>query len=389
MWRWLVAIGPAALVCCFGVEMHADKPNAGHIYYANRHLGDDRSYKSQTAAQKRRSHSKHRKSQTRDSKKSPHLTHHKQPADALKKKASESHPRHYTARPDKGSHMRHHKSRAVAPVRRQSLHWHYRHPRAWYPNHNYGRTYRIFQYYGPVDYGIYARRYLFPYAPYPSDIVYPGWYSPLYMPAERVYGPEAVKRFMGLDRPNVVLQGSNFLEPAIEEEHVTDDIGRRDQRATNRDAVALGRRFIGFGDARFANQQYRDAYQSYRRASQAAPRLAEAYFRQCYALTSMGSYSTAVTALRRGLSIDPDWSRSEFDPDKLYGENKIAKEAHIENLKKVAAEKPLNPDLAVLLGLMLYFDGKIDQAGVEFRRASKLLGADGAKFLGGFLEIAE
>jgi len=62
----------------------------------------------------------------------------------------------------------------------------YQYPvRQYYVPYGYG-----YGYYSPY-YGYYPRRYRYPrvYYPYPP---------PLYLPAERLYGPQAVKRFMGV-----------------------------------------------------------------------------------------------------------------------------------------------------------------------------------------------
>ena len=70
-----------------------------------------------------------------------------------------------------------------------------------------------------------------------------------------------------------------------------------DQRATNAQATALGQKFIGYGDAWFAKGKYFDANARYRDAARTAPQLADAYFRQGFALAALGKYDAAVKAI--------------------------------------------------------------------------------------------
>ena len=67
-----------------------------------------------------------------------------------------------------------------------------------------------------------------------------------------------------------------------------------------------------------------------------AAQLADAYFRQGFALAAMGSYSPAVKAIQRGLAIDPRWPDSPFQLDDLYGPNAAAKR-HICTARRVRA----------------------------------------------------
>ena len=62
-------------------------------------------------------------------------------------------------------------------------------------------------------------------------------------------------------------------------ENVEDDDGlepkRGAERGTNPQALTRAGKFISYGDARFAKQEYLDANQRYRAASQSAPQLAD------------------------------------------------------------------------------------------------------------------
>jgi tetratricopeptide (TPR) repeat protein len=212
--------------------------------------------------------------------------------------------------------------------------------------------------YGYPDYGYYP--YPYSYGPY----VLP----PLYLPGETMYGPETVKRFIGADRVSPPAAGGTKAapEPKAREDRPPS------QRGTGRDSLVRAGRFIGYGDNHFANQKYLDALQRYRSAVEAAPQLAEAYVRQAYALIATGRYEPAVKAIKRGLDLDSGWAKSDFRNDELYGPNQAAKRAHLDALAKAANEKPEDPDLLLLVGLFLYFDGQTERAEPFFQRADQL-----------------
>jgi tetratricopeptide (TPR) repeat protein len=150
-----------------------------------------------------------------------------------------------------------------------------------------------------------------------------------------------------------------------------------DRRATNAESTALGQKFIGYGDLWFAKGKYFEASARYRDAAQSAPQLADAYFREGFALTAMGRYAAAVKAIRRGLAIDPRWPDSPFTLDELYGPNAVGKAAHFAALTGAVRENPRDADVAFLLGVYLYFNGQRDLAANAFDRAARLLNPHG------------
>ena len=221
----------------------------------------------------------------------------------------------------------------------------------------------------------------FPHDPllaYPPVYAYPlpsyGYWSgaPLYLPPETLYGPEAVKRFMGLV-PGPAL-GRNII--VVPENNAEDPEVAAPPRATNARSVALGRRFIEFGDAQFAQQKYASAYLRYKEAAKAAPQLADAYFRQGFALVASDKYEWAARAFKRGLELEPRWSTSGFQIDTLYGNNPMAKQAHLDALAQAALDSPEDADLLFLLGIMLHSDRQDARAELFFQRAKELAGPE-------------
>ncbi|MHB1035354.1 MAG: tetratricopeptide repeat protein [Pirellulales bacterium] len=262
----------------------------------------------------------------------------------------------------------------------------------WYPyGWPYGGYYGAAAVYGygglyGGDYGLYS---------YPPAYYYDYRYlPPVFVPAGTLYGPRALRDFLGLDPP-AAPQGNakaraNAKQKAADGLFVEDGAGGKaadagKPRATNAETRAQAWRFIGFGDKYFGAGKYSEAYQRYKKATVAAPDLAESFFRQAHALIALGRYPLAAKALQRGLALSPDWPGSGFRYDQLYGANQDDKAAHREALAKAAALDPLDADLAFLLGVVDYFDGRPQQARPWFQRAAELSVAD-ASYLRGFLK---
>lgn len=232
------------------------------------------------------------------------------------------------------------------------------------------------------------------------------WYvyapQPLFLPAGAFYGPQfggpaplwnnpaplrpvapVVPRVQQNPPANNKARGvGGFGELADDEAKQSE---RPKVRQSNAETLARARLFVGFGDERFHSQQYSDAYQRYRKAASAAPDLADAFFRQGFSLLALGRYAPAARVFKHGLSLKPDWAKSSFRLDDLYGDNQLAKVAHLEHLATEAAGRPQNADLMFLLGLGLHFDGQAERAKPFFERAQEL-GAD-RQAVAGFLKL--
>lgn len=261
--------------------------------------------------------------------------------------------------------------------------------------------------------------------PYPYPWYGPPYYAPWYgygvppvvLPANGLFGPQAVNNFLGwnapapmaanLPAPQVVPRLANrgaangrganrggaqgAQRPGVGGFGVlADDDGKdakfKKGRVSNPESIARARQFIAFGDEQFHVQDYSDAFQRYKKAATAAPDLADAQFRQAFSLLAMGRYAPAAKALRHGLALKPEWPQSRFRLDDLYGDNRLAKVTHLEQLATAATERLENSDLMLLLGVGLYFDGQAERARLFFERAQDL-GAD-RESIAGFLKVA-
>jgi tetratricopeptide (TPR) repeat protein len=248
-----------------------------------------------------------------------------------------------------------------------------------HPHQGAGQAYYFFRGYSPYVAGAYA------YDPYYGGYGYPYAYSslyspyppPLYLPPDELFGPRAVWRFLGIDDRSRLVPNANIIPPPARDDNLEAPEPKKGaQRATNAQAVARAWKFIRFGDARFAQQKYSEANQRYRTASESAPQLADAWFRQAFALLALGRYQQALGAIKRGLRINPNWARSDFNLKQLYADDEMAKNAHRDALAEAAEANPNDADLLFLLGIHLHFDAQADRAQKFFDRAKQLAGDD-------------
>jgi tetratricopeptide (TPR) repeat protein len=261
----------------------------------------------------------------------------------------------------------------------------------YYPNGLNGYPYGTYGYDAYRGYGYGYDSYLYG-SPY--------YYSPppIFLPAEELYGPLAMQRFMGVDhwfrpQPKVNVKVNVTVPPARDNKVAAagQDKGiappapqkKLPDRGTNPQSNNLAWKFLGYGDALFGQQKYAEANDRYRKASRNAPQLADAWFRQGFAMAAIGRYDLAVGAIKRGLSLDPTWPKSAFDLKDLYGADEMARNAHLDALAKAAEEKPTDGDLLFMVGVYLHFDGQADRARKFFQRAAEIAGDDYVKaFLG-------
>ncbi|MEX2115133.1 MAG: hypothetical protein WD845_18210 [Pirellulales bacterium] len=209
--------------------------------------------------------------------------------------------------------------------------------------------------------------------PWPGNVGYiPGFPydnlgSPYYFdPTQSGWSP--------VGRPVAALPAAKTPAPA--DPLPDNDTVRSKIRTTNAQTKARAGKFVGYGDANFGKQSYLSAAERYKDASRIAPDMAEPFFRQGFAFVAMGNYESAARAFRRGLVIRSDWRHSPFRLDQIYDADPITKTAHLEGLAKAVEANPLDADLLMLLGMMLYFDGQAERSGTFFSSAAQLGGND-------------
>ncbi len=224
------------------------------------------------------------------------------------------------------------------------------------------------RYYGGSSWGTYSP-YGVHYVPRTNHVEY--YLPPVHYPAELNYGPQAVKQFMGVDRNFALgpLKTASYA-PTRDATRLVDLDSQ--PRASSTRTLDLARRYIDFGDARFAAQEYHLAAQRYKTAAATAPDLADAHIRYGLALTALAKYSLATQAIERGLALDPDWPRRGLKLDDLYGDSRAAKVGHLDTLARKVLADTNNADAVHLLGVYMYLDGHQTRAQKMLLRAAEL-----------------
>jgi tetratricopeptide (TPR) repeat protein len=220
-------------------------------------------------------------------------------------------------------------------------------------------------YYGAYNpYGIY-------YAPYYGYSDY--YLPPVFAPAELLYGPRAVKQFLGInDQPLVLVRGDrDFAEkPKV--------------RVSNPEYRRKADQFLAQGDRLFREQKYAQAIDRYKQAGAMAPDVAEIQWRKGHAYVATHRYDLAASAFKRGLSLAPDVHRDGFNLTTLYGPGATVKASHLEALAGETLAHGDSAELHFLLGIFLRYDGQSERAAKFFLRARELAGP-GADYLTAFL----
>lgn len=129
------------------------------------------------------------------------------------------------------------------------------------------------------------------------------------------------------------------------------------------------------GDHFLSQQKYGSAWERYRTAFQTAPERAEPYFRTGFALAGMQRFAEAVKYFKRGLELDPNWPTTGESLGKIYGRrNTIAKNSILSDATRWVKDDIRDPDRLFVLGVLLYFDNKTDEAATLFEAAWRLSG---------------
>jgi Tfp pilus assembly protein PilF len=209
---------------------------------------------------------------------------------------------------------------------------------------------------------------------------------PIYSPAELNYGPLAIERFLGIRRNPIVMPPSADAAPDAADKDVTPAEVADKLRKSNNESRARGKRFIEFGDALFLRQRFNEALQRYKSAIEAAPDLVDAYMREGFALIAVNQYRLATKALKIAVELDPEFVKSGFRLDDLYGANRLAETSHLETLAREALENPDDADLLFLVGMMLHADGEPERARRFLGKAAELGGPEAARLLSPLLE---
>lgn len=162
---------------------------------------------------------------------------------------------------------------------------------------------------------------------------------------------------------------------------------RREIPASNAAARAKSLEAQSTGDAAFRRQDFHHAVSRYRQAITAAGDQGGPHFRMGFALIALNHFDKAGEYFRLGLVRDPSWPTNGQSVRTLYGpDNEIAREVHLRNVTRWVKEDIRDPHRLFVLGVLLHFDDKQEEAGICFETALRLAG--GGEHLKAFLRPA-
>jgi Tetratricopeptide repeat len=221
------------------------------------------------------------------------------------------------------------------------------------------------------------------YVPYP---VYSGYSNPYpynYSPSLNTPG-YPVNSYPGAISTNYPTQGgSSAHEFNPQKGFRAPPLAKSKSHVSSTESKAKVDKLIELGDANFGKQQYAAAIGHYKEAARIAPEMAEPFLRQGFALLAQKRYAQAVKAIRSGLEIRSDWTASSWRLDQIYTEGHLEKTN--QQVTKFVEANPLDANLAIALGVQLYFtDHQRDRAATYFVRAQQL-GANPDHLLDPFL----
>jgi len=226
--------------------------------------------------------------------------------------------------------------------------------------------------YGPAYYDVYSPYGIY-YAPAYGYSEY--YLPPVFAPAELLYGPRAVKRFLGIeDRPLVLARDDR-------------DAGEGAKvRVSSPTYRRKAEQLIAQGDYLFREQKYTQSIDRYKQAGNLAPDLPEVHWRKGHAYVAMHRYELGAAAFKRGLALARDIDRGGFNLTTLYGPGALVKTSHLEALAGETLVHNDSPELYFLLGIFLRYDGQSERAEKFFLRARELAGPTAA-YLTAFLPL--
>jgi tetratricopeptide (TPR) repeat protein len=126
---------------------------------------------------------------------------------------------------------------------------------------------------------------------------------------------------------------------------------------------------VSRGQQAFAAQEYARAERLFQQATRKETQTPLGYFLLAQAQFALAKYEEAMRSIDAGLQLQPDWPKSDFRPEALYGTHRADFQEQLDHLRQLVTRKPSDPALLFILAYELWFAGRQQEAKLFFQRA--------------------
>lgn len=137
--------------------------------------------------------------------------------------------------------------------------------------------------------------------------------------------------------------------------------------AADRTVEALVRK----ADQAWRRGQYELAADRYEQALEREPARLETWLRLAFAALASEDWDRSLAAFRSAAKLRGDLEPGDFDLGSIYADRSV-KLQHLDQLAKAALRRPDSPDMWLLVGTFLWFDGQSERAGKFLAKAQTL-----------------
>jgi tetratricopeptide (TPR) repeat protein len=129
---------------------------------------------------------------------------------------------------------------------------------------------------------------------------------------------------------------------------------------------------VSRGKQAFASQEYGRAERLFRKLIEKEPRNPLGYFLLAQAQFALAKYEEATQSIHAGLKLQPDWPKSEFRAELLYGPHRPDFQEQLDHIRELVNRNPSDPVLLFLFAYQLWFTGRPEEAKPVFQRAKDI-----------------
>jgi tetratricopeptide (TPR) repeat protein len=165
-------------------------------------------------------------------------------------------------------------------------------------------------------------------------------------------------------------------QPPRQRRGIETDIQRRvgELRGSTASGRERAEKTFAQADKFFEDGEYGRATARYRQALSQAPDYSKALIRLGHGYIATRNYELALDYFLLALELEQSATTPGSPLRDMYGNNRIAKQAHLEELSAAALQQPDDGGLLMLIGIFLFNDGQQARAVEFFHQADEIAG---------------